>query len=142
MSKIVRISEEKLINIINKAISEQKKRQEYERDMIEFDNIIESFLNEQENGGPDPEILSSLEDMGFAKKYCKNYTVNSEKLSYEYCHKTNPHLIISYPNPYNVLEILDTKALKIVDKFVNPNAVDIEYTIKSYLPQQYNSEND
>lgn len=108
MGKKIRLTESELISLIKKVISEQ-------------------------DGGPDTEILMSLEDMGFDKKNCKNYIPKSEKLSWEYCHNQKPYIVVSYPSPYNVIEILDTKNMKRVETIENPNVVDLEATIKSYF---------
>ena len=48
MGKKVRLTESELIKLIKRVVSEQLDQ-------------------------PDTEILSALEDMGFAKKYCKNF---------------------------------------------------------------------
>lgn len=108
MARKVRITESELIKLIQKVISEQ-------------------------SAGPDAEILAALEDMGFAKNNCRNYENKSEKLAWEYCHSQRPYVIVSYPSPYDALEILDTKNLKKIATIENPTAEDLEGAMKGYF---------
>ena len=77
----------------------------------DLNRIIKKVISEQ-SSGPDAEILDALKDMGFAKNNCRNYENKSEELAFEYCHSQRPYVIVSYPSPYDALEILDTKNLK------------------------------
>lgn len=107
MKKVVRLNESELVQLIKKVISEQN------------DN---------------PEILKSILDMGFGKKYCPNYKPESESLAFEYCHKNNPSLVISYRD--GGLEIVDLKKKKIHNSwevFNTEDLLDLEGTVKSLL---------
>lgn len=108
MGKKIRLTESELINLIKKVISEQ-------------------------DGGPDSEILMALEDMGFAKKNCRNYETKSDKLAWEYCHNQRPYIIVSYPSPYDAIEIMDTKALKKIVTIQDPTAEDLEGAMRGYF---------
>lgn len=107
MKKVVRLNESELVQLIKKVISEQT------------DN---------------PEVLKSILDMGFDKKYCPNYKPESESIAFEYCHKNNPSLVISYRD--GGLEIVDLKKKKIHNSwevFNTEDLLDLEGTVKSLL---------
>jgi len=107
MKKVVHLNESELVQLIKKVISEQSEN---------------------------PEILKSILDMGFDKKYCPRYKPESESLAFEYCHKNNPSLVISYRD--GGLEILDLKNKKIINAwevFNTDDLLDLEGTVKSLM---------
>lgn len=107
MKKVIHLNESELVQLIKKVISEQT------------DN---------------PEILKSILDMGFDKKYCPNYKPESESLAFEYCHKNIPSLVISYRD--GGLEIVDLKKKKIINSwevFKTEDLLDLEGTVRSLM---------
>jgi hypothetical protein len=55
-------------------------------------------------------------------------------LGWEYCHGKKPNILISYPKPYDAIEILDLKNQKIIDVIENPSAMDLESAVKMIFP--------
>ena len=107
MKKVVHLNESELVQLIKKVISEQT---------------------------DSPEILKSILNMGFDKKYCPNYKPESESLAFEYCHKNNPSLVISYRD--GGLEIVDLKKKKIINSwevFKTEDLLDLEGNVKSLM---------
>jgi hypothetical protein len=107
MKKVIHLNESELVQLIKKVISEQT------------DN---------------PEILKSILDMGFDKKYCPNYKPESESLAFEYCQKNIPSLVISYRD--GGLEIVDLKKKKIINSwevFKTEDLLDLEGTVRSLM---------
>lgn len=109
MGNKIRLTESELIKLIKKVISEQE-------------------------AGPDEDILMSLEDMGFGKSNCPKYDKSAEMLGWEYCHNQKPFIMVSYPKPYDSIEIMNLKDQKIIDTIDNPTAEELESVIKSIFP--------
>ena len=113
MKKVFRISEENLVRLIKRVISEQT----------------------------NPDILDSLKEMGFGKENCPTYDPKSDKINFQYCHKKNPKIVIQYRD--NGLEILDLTNEKILGSWENFNTndiIDLESTVKNLFPIDLNEE--
>lgn len=88
-----------------------------------------------EQVSPDPEIIETLKDMGFEKQFCKNAKANpsSVELSHEYCNKARPQVLVSYPKPYDAIEVLDLVNQKIIEIINSPTPDKLENTMKGYF---------
>jgi hypothetical protein len=102
----------------------------------ERNNIRKMQLLEQV--GPDPEIVETLKDMGFEKQFCKNAKVNPMgiELSYEYCNKARPQILVSYPKPYDSAEVVDLINQKIIEIIDNVSPEKLESAMKGYFANQ------
>ena len=88
-----------------------------------------------EQVSPDPEIVETLKDMGFEKQFCKNAKSNpsSVQLSYEYCNKSRPQILVSYPKPYDSLEIVDLINERIIEVIDDVSPEKLESAMKGYF---------
>lgn len=94
--------------------------------------IVKKVIAEQSSAGKDPVVLQTIADMNFTKQACKKEQISSFDLSYEYCNKTYPNIMISYTN--DGLELLDTKNQKIIkvwEGFTEENLPELEEYVKS-----------
>ena len=104
---------------------------EHERDSIRKMQLLEQV-------SPDPEIIETLRDMGFEKQFCKNAKVNPMgiELSYEYCNKARPQILVSYPKPYDSAEVVDLINQKIIEIIDNVSPEKLESAMKGYFANQ------
>jgi hypothetical protein len=101
---------------------------EHERDSIRKMQLLEQV-------SPDPEIVETLRDMGFEKQFCKSSKSNPSgiELSHEYCNKSRPQVLISYPKPYTAIEVLDLINQKIIEIIESPTPDKLENVMKGYF---------
>lgn len=102
----------------------------------EKNNIRRMQLLEQV--GPDPEIVETLRDMGFEKQFCKNAKVNPMgiELSHEYCNKSRPQILVSYPKPYDSAEVVDLINQKIIEVIDGVTPEKLETVMRGYFANQ------
>lgn len=88
-----------------------------------------------EQVSPDPEVIETLKDMGFEKQFCKGAKSNPSgiELSHEYCNKAKPQVLVSYPKPYNSIEVLDLINQKIIEIIDSPTPEKLENVMKGYF---------
>lgn len=88
-----------------------------------------------EQVSPDPEVIETLKDMGFEKQFCKGAKANPSgiELSHEYCNKAKPQVLVSYPKPYNSIEVLDLINQKIIEIIDSPTPEKLENVMKGYF---------
>lgn len=91
-----------------------------------------------EQVGPNPEIIETLKDMGFEKQFCKNAKANPMgiELSHEYCNKSRPQILVSYPKPYDSLEIVDLINQKIIEIIDMVTPEKLESAMRGYFANQ------
>jgi len=97
--------------------------------------IVRRVIAEQGRSGTNPEVLDAIKSMNFAKEYCVRASDKGDiELSYDYCNKTYPHIMISYPT--EGLELLDIKTPKIIktwEFFSEEDIPDLEQTVKNVV---------
>ena len=96
--------------------------------------IVRRVIAEQKRAGTDPVILEAIDNMNFKKEYCVNKGNEDVELSFEYCNKDYPHIMISYPS--EGLELLDIKTPKIIktwEFFSEEDIPDLEQTVKNVV---------
>jgi len=107
MKKVFRISEENLVRLIKRVISEQT----------------------------NPDILDSLKEMGFGKENCSTYDPKSDKINFQYCHQKNPKIVIQYrDNGLEILDLMNEKILGSWENFNTDDIIDLESTVKNIFP--------
>lgn len=107
MKKVFRISEENLVRLIKRVISEQT----------------------------NPDILASLKEMGFGKENCPTYDPKSDKINFQYCHQKNPKIVIQYrDNGLEILDLMNEKILGSWENFNTDDIIDLESTVKNIFP--------
>lgn len=107
MKKVFRISEENLVRLIKRVISEQT----------------------------NPDILASLKEMGFGKENCPTYDPKSDKINFQYCHQKNPKIVIQYrDNGLELLDLMNEKILGSWENFNTDDIIDLESTVKNIFP--------
>lgn len=102
---------------------------EHERNSIRKMQLLEQV-------SPNSEIIDTMKDMGFEKQNCKNSNKTNSlslELSFEYCNKSKPQIVISYPKPYTSLEVLDLINQKIIEILDSPTPLELESVIKGYF---------
>lgn len=99
--------------------------------------IVRRVIAEQKRAGTNTEVLSSISSMNFAKENCKDvYKRGDIELSFDYCNKTYPNIVISYPQ--EGLEVLDInpanpKIIKTWEFFSEEDIPDLELTVKNIV---------
>ena len=96
-------------------------------------------LNEQTNGStPNSEIISTLNKLGFEKKFCNKLSRGQHgdvEIGWDYCNQENPDadILITYKSPYDSVVIVDMENLnkEVIDN-VTPS--EIESTLKRMFP--------
>jgi|LakMenE01Jun11ns_1017448.scaffolds.fasta_scaffold9816937_3 hypothetical protein len=128
--RVIRLTETDIKNIVRRVISEQN---------APVKNAVKGYDDlKSAVGGPDPEIVETLKDMGFEKQFCKNAKVNPMgiELSYEYCNKARPQILVSYPKPYDSAEVVDLINQKIIEIIDNVSPEKLESAMKGYFANQ------
>ena len=96
-------------------------------------------LNEETNDSmPNSKIISTLNQLGFEKKFCNKSSrgkYGDDEKDSNYCNRENPDadILITYKSPYDSVVIVDMKNLnkEVIDN-VTPS--EIETTLKRMFP--------
>jgi len=87
---------------------------------------------------PNSEIISTLNKLGFEKKFCNKPSRGQHgdvEIGWDYCNQENPDtdILISYQSPYDSITIMDIKNLnkEVIDN-ITPS--EIETTLKRMFP--------
>lgn len=94
--------------------------------------IVRRVIAEQKRAGTDPVILEAIDNMNFKKEYCVNKGNEDVELSFEYCNKDYPHIMISYPSEgLELLDIKNQKIIKIWEGFTRDDIPELEGQVKN-----------
>ena len=99
--------------------------------------IIKRIISDQKKVGTNQNILNALSEMSFEKQNCKGFNPETEELSYEFCNKTRPEIVVFYTSDGG-LELLNISEgsmgiIKTWENFTEQDIPELEIEIKNIL---------